>query len=415
MSETLLVRTAGGNWEKLSTQDSIPEGDIVDVFGSELSPILHTDTPVIVVAASPHLGAGRPAGLGVDTLGGVWVLELDLSGDGATTLPNLITFGGSLTGMSYEDFNTLCNACEGNSLFEHVSKYAEKLNKQDFQESVTSSLSSGRINLISIVKQANQTLVSSMRFLNATGATGAIYEATSFRSPSISAIQATKLDLNTEPKALPAPAKKEAPTPVQEEVVDEDFFATKSTSDTAPEKSKPKPELKEPEPEVKEPVLKEAVAEEVAPEKTAKSSGSNFNQNTLKATNESTAKLMQLLQDALEKELDTVTYDASSTQLEAFLTDSDNSDALFVSAESNGNLVVFFASLNNLDPKWRARTELCQGMERLLGTDLGDVEKISQLNLSISEHLMDASLMEALIDLLADAAQDVRGPQTAAA
>ena len=67
------------------------------------------------------------------------------------------------------------------------------------------------------------------------------------------------------------------------------------------------------------------------------------------------------------------------------------------------------------------RAELCQGMERLLGADLGDVRKISQLNLSIAEHLMDSTLMDALAELLTDTvaamreAGSARGAREAAA
>jgi hypothetical protein len=41
-------------------------------------------------------------------------------------------------------------------------------------------------------------------------------------------------------------------------------------------------------------------------------------------------------------------------------------------------------------------------MGRMLGAELGDVKKISQLNLTIQEHLMDATLMEALAEILGD-------------
>jgi predicted RNA methylase len=47
-------------------------------------------------------------------------------------------------------------------------------------------------------------------------------------------------------------------------------------------------------------------------------------------------------------------------------------------------------------------------MERLLGADLGDVRKISKLNVVISEHLMDATLMEAFIEVIGDVMDTIR-------
>src|SRR3712207_8491306 len=61
---------------------------------------------------------------------------------------------------------------------------------------------------------------------------------------------------------------------------------------------------------------------------------------------------------------------------------------------TDGSVVLSFEALGELDASWETRDELCQGMERLLGTDLGDVRKISQLNLTIAEHLMDVTLVE---------------------
>jgi len=53
-----------------------------------------------------------------------------------------------------------------------------------------------------------------------------------------------------------------------------------------------------------------------------------------------------------------------------------------------------------VDKNWSIRAELAQAMSRLLGADLGDVKKISQLNLDIREHLMDTTLIDALAEIL---------------
>jgi hypothetical protein len=79
-----------------------------------------------------------------------------------------------------------------------------------------------------------------------------------------------------------------------------------------------------------------------------------------------------------------------------------------VTAGSDGSVIVSFESLAAIDTGWGVRSDLCQGMERLLGADLGDVRKISQLNLSIAEHLMDATLMDALTELLVVTVADLR-------
>jgi hypothetical protein len=118
---------------------------------------------------------------------------------------------------------------------------------------------------------------------------------------------------------------------------------------------------------------------------------------------------MAQLQKSCLATFDSVTYEgeAGEARMNALL-DSEDGPTALVTAGTDGSVVVSFEALSVLDAGWSVRAELCQGMERLLGADLGDVRKISQLNLSIGEHLMDATLMEALGELLNDTVEALR-------
>ncbi|MCW2955219.1 MAG: hypothetical protein JWO69_88 [Thermoleophilia bacterium] len=367
MIETMLVRAAGGGWEELRPQTSMPDGGIVEVFGDDIGPVLAAGTPVLVAACEPMLSTGAPDAICVDAAGGVWIVQLALDGDGAATLPQLMGFGGSLTGMGYADFENVCARREGDTLARFVEQRAggKGFDGAAFEAAVTDALAHGRVRLVAIVREAAPALVHSMRFLNASGAMGALFEATSYASSSVSAVRATAVDLSGAGNAsMPAvAAAPSAPTPA------------------------PAPEAT--------PVNADIGA---------------FIAATAAATDERTSVLMGQLQQACAASFAAVRVDGSGEDAELHvMIDSSDEDAAIIVASTDGAIVVSFEALGALDPGWTVRAELCQGMERLLGADLGDVRKISQLNLSIAEHLMDATLMEALTELLADTAQALHG------
>ncbi len=369
MTETMLVRAAGGGWEELRPQTEMPDGGLVEVFGEDIGPVLGTAAPVIVAACQPVLSTGQPDAICVDPDGGIWIVQLALDSDGALTLPQLLAFGGGLTAMSYDAFDKLCDRAESDSLSGYIeARSGGGFHKQSFEVAVADALAHGRFRLVSIVREAAPTLVQSMRFLNSTGAMGSLYEATSFSSATVTAVRAKAVDIGSSVGAASAPA---------------------------------------------------GASEDGAPARRAASSSpdlgaAGFVAATGKASGDDTGTLMAQLQKACLAAFDDVTYDGESGEARMHaLLDGADGPLPMVAAGTDGSVVVSFESLHELDPGWSVRTELCQGMERLLGADLGDVRKISQLNLSIGEHLMDATLMEALAELLTDTVTALRETNSA--
>jgi hypothetical protein len=360
MTETMLVRAAGGSWEELRPQTTMPSGGIVDLFGEDVGPVLGTPAPVVVAACSPTLSTGAPDAICLDPDGGVWIVQLDLHGGGELTLPQLLAFGGGLTGMAFDQFGALCDRAGGAPLAEFMeSRSGSGFHRQSFEVAVADALANGRFRLVSVVREAAPTLVQSMRFLNASGAMGSLYEATSFASESVTAVRAKAVDVGLAGAVA---------------------SVTQAAAGAAPS-SPGKGEL----------------------------GAAGFIAATGKASGDDTSALMAALQKACLATFDEVTYagEAGDAQMSAAL-HTDAGPAPLVLAGTDGSIVVSFEALSALDAGWTVRAELCQGMERLLGADLGDVRKISQLNLSIGEHLMDMTLMEALGELLHDTVEALR-------
>jgi len=374
MTETMLVRTAGGGWEELRPQTAMPDGGLVEVFGEDVGPVLGTPAPVIVAACSPTLSTGKPDAICLDPDGGIWIVQLALHGSGEQTLPELLAFGGGLTSMHYDAFEALCDRREDDSLASFMEARAGAgFHGQSFEVAVADALAHGRFRLVAIVRQAAPSLVQSMRFLNATGAMSALYEATSFASATVTAVSARAVDVGS-PVAAVAAATADDPGARRPAAGPGDLGAA------------------------------------------------SFVAATGKMSGDDTSSLMARLQTACLGTFDVVEYegDGKDVTMRALL-DSPDGQAAVVSAGTDGSVVVSFESLGSIDTGWGVRTELCQGMERLLGADLGDVRKISQLNLSIGEHLMDSTLMDALAELLTDTvaalrtASSARGAREAAA
>lgn len=357
MTETMLVRAAGGGWEELRPQTTMPDGGIIDLFGEDIGPVLGTPAPVIVAACSPALSTGAPDAICVDPDGGIWIVQLALDGGGDLTLPQLLAFGGGLTGISYDTFAGYCDRARGGSLAEFVEERSGAgFHRQSFEVAIADALAHGRFRLVAFVREAAPTLVQSMRFLNSAGAMGSLYEATSFSSSSVTAVRAKAVDVGATSFSTPLPTAGAPVAPARSELGAAGFLAA-----------------------------------------TGKTSG------------DETSSLMAQLQKGCLATFDDVRYEgeAGEAHMTALLA-SASGEAAIVVAGTDGSVVLSFEALADIDTGWSIRAELCQGMERLLGADLGDVRKISQLNLSIAEHLMDATLMEALCELLSDTVEALR-------
>lgn len=400
MTEMMLVRTAHGGWEELQPQTTLPDGGIVELFGEDIGPVLGAPSCVVVAAARPALAVGSPDALCVDASGGVWIVQLALDGGGEHTLPQLLAFGGALTGMSWSTFEQLCDRRGADTLDAYVAARApSSFDRDAFQQSVSSSLAHGRLRLVSIVREAAPTLVQSMRFLNASGALGYVFEASSFASASVTAVRAKAVDVGgahsvgaaeADAPADGAARPTAAPAAVESPPASQTPSAPAAAAPRAKAAAAPVP------PPSMDPV--DAFVAAVAEHEDA-----------------ATADLMRQLVDGCSV-FDEVRIDGEGSDQELHVAVA-TGDALrsLVVAMVDGSVVVSFEALGSLDADWSIRAELCQGMERLLGTDLGDVRKISQLNLVIAEHLMDATLMEALVELLVETAVHLQGSDRAKA
>jgi hypothetical protein len=355
-SETMLVRTAAGAWEQLQPQVRVSDGGLAAMFGQDIGPVLGLPAPLVVVANSPRLATGTPDALCLDAEGNLTVVVLELGGSAEGTLPALLGYAGSLHGMSFADFERLCNCAHGaaadsadpdaSGLAGFVARHTmhPAFHRGTFEVTVADALAQGRFNLVALVRSAPATLLQSARYLNASGASVSCYETSSFASESVFAVQARAVDVGQAPRDS-----------VLRMTAAGLFAVTERTQD------------------------------------------------------ERTAKLMAQLQKFCAAAFDEVAYDgdAQLATMSASLHVGDNK-VLMLNADSSGKVNLSFEALAPVDKNWTVRAELCQSMNRMLGADLGDVKKISQLNLTIREHLMDATLMEALTEIVGDTVSQVR-------
>lgn len=358
MNTSMLVRTENGAWERLEPQHSVPDGGIAQLFGTDIGPVLGYSTPLVVAAVQPELSSGKPDALCIDADGNVFVVVLTFEKEAATTLPTLLSHAGALHGMDFESFSNHCNIAHANGVtegglaaFVHEHNLHADFHRGTFEVTVADALAQGRFSLIAMVVSAPQTLLQSMRYLNASGADASCFEIASFCSNSVFAVQATPLDVGQ-----------------QRRVVE----------------------------------MKMTAAGLVAV--------------TERLQNEATAKLMTQLQMFCTSNFSSVEYDGDNAAawMRANIKLKDD-EAVLITAGSDGTVSIHFESLAPVDRNWQIRSNLVEGLNRLLGADLGEVKKISKLNLTMGEHLMDATLMELLCEILGDTIAATKGKVAAAA
>ena len=407
MIESMLVRTATGSWERLEPRTSAPVGGLADVFGGDdVAPVFGHDQPLVVASTTGIGAASVPGGVCIDAAGGIWVVQMALDGDGAGALPELLSAAGELSGLGYAAFEQRCERRGDERLAPWMAARTgiHGFDEDAFTAAVTDSLAAGRLRLVSVVRTAHSTLIQSMRFFTASGARGSIFEVTSFASPSnsISAIRARAVDL-----AMPQSADGS-----------ERRLSVAPSPETAAEPA-PAPAAAAPKQRVTPPAEDAAPPRRGAASKGASTSAAAraWHDELSAASSAETARLAARLQEVCTQHADEVHYGSGDDGrvMDVQLAGADDPVSI-VRAASDGSVVVSFESLGPVDPTWSVRAELCQGLERLLGTDLGDVRTISTINLSIDEHLMDITLMDAFGDLLGDTVEAIAAvPATRAA
>lgn len=342
-TQNMLVRSAKGGWEKLEPQTTMPEGGIPQILGEDLGQVLGFDAPLVVAAANPKLPGSRPDAICLSGAGDVALVTMALGGSVDQIMPNMLAHAGGLHGMSYDEFEKLCDRAGGKP--GDLSRYLAQASKhhdfhaKSFEVAVADALSQGRFQMIAIVGEAPQAMIQTMRFLNASGAAEVLcYEVTSFASSTVTAVQVNPVDVG----------------------------------------QKRKPQV-------------------------MSMSGAGLIAVAEKQHGENMANLVAQLQKYCAANFDLVRYggdNAEATMTAAMQLNGEDVDVMRL--DSAGNITIRFDAVAPHDRDWTVRAELVQGMGRLLGTDLGDARKISQLHLSVTEHLNDATLMECLTDILGD-------------
>ncbi|MCW2949750.1 MAG: hypothetical protein JWN41_763, partial [Thermoleophilia bacterium] len=388
MNDTLLVRAAGGAWELLEPRTALPDGGVAELLGDDVQTIVGAAHPVIVAACSPMFAAGAPDALCLDATGTVWIMQTALDGACDQLLGQLLGFAGALTGASYDELAAHCDRRGDTSLVDWMAERAgSAFDRATFEHDVTASLAAGRIRLVALVHAATPNLVQSFRYLTSAGALGELFELSSFGSDSVTAIRASRVDLHgTAPAHTPAAAEVASaspvrPTAIARRITAEEREAAAASADTQPRAG--------------------------AMTGPADADGAAFVEAANRLTGAAHAALLGQLQTACTTCFDHVVYDGDQLpKISAGITlEGDTTTVMSVSAD--GKIVISFGDMGPVDPSWTVRAELCQGLERLLGSDLGDVREIGELNMSVDEHLMDATLMDALAGLLADTVESV--------
>jgi hypothetical protein len=268
----------------------------------------------------------------------------------ADLLATLLSYAGSLHGMSYEAFESLCDRVGpddgGLAGFIHARTGTPDFHKGTFEVTVADALAHGRFELVAVVGSAPTTLRQSLRYLNVSGANIALYEANLFTADTVLALQANQVDVGHQ---------HETPT----------------------------------------------VAEMNAPGLLAVTS---------KNLGENAGELMMQLQKFCSSSFDEITYDGNTDEARMTARFAHADSFLDVlTAGSDGSIELRFDAIAALDPKCITRERLAEAMERMLGADLGHAKKISRLNLDLMEHLNDPSLMEMFTETLADTLLSLRG------
>lgn len=347
MKQSMLVRTLGGAWEPLAPITTLPEGGVLQLLGDDLGPVFGHGAPLPIVAVQPQLAAGTPDAICVDGDGNITVIAMTIGGAAETALPNLLGYAGALHGMTYDEFEKLCGTALGShgGLAAYIHEYFihTDFHRSTFEVTVSDALAQGRFRLVALMKDTPDHVRQSMRFLNASGAEISCFDIKLFASDSVTAAHAEAVDVGQTQRST-------------------EFKITAAGMLALTERSCGEPAM----------------------------------------------QLMKQLQKFCTENCDSVVYegDTSGASLSAWLTaeeDGEERDPALVTATSEGAVSIGFESLAPFDPNWRLRDEMVIGLNRLLGADLGEARTISQLNLTIAEHLMDATLIELLCEILKDA------------
>ncbi len=347
--ERLLVRTHGGAWEPLTPQEPDGKTTFCEIFGSDIGPLVGSTAPILVVGEQTNLASGLVDALCVDADGCVYVVAtaLEASADAAVLLPKLLAHAGSMHGIAFDEFERLCNRlANGETLTSHISSRAKHadVHEQTLTVAVTDALASGRFHLVAIVADAPETLVQSMRFLNASGASISCLNAETFSSGDVNAVKVALVDVGLTSRTIQVSMTATGLLALVDRI---------HGSQTASRIG----------------VMQRYCAE-------------NFDDVTYDGDMTSASMIASLHIDGVS--------------------------AAIAGIETEGIVWIDFEEIGKFDDSWTARTELAGAISRMIGTDLGEIARIGRIRLTLGEHLNDDTLMEMFTDMLNDTIDDLR-------
>lgn len=372
-SDGMLVRAAGGDWERLSPRSDIPAGSFDELFGDDLGPVLGHPIAMPVLTSTPLVAGGTAPDVICSTVEGhVALVRMALGTRSETVLPDLLAIAGAFDGLDLEGFLAACGVDKVDELASRVmGGTPPKATREAWASRLAETLQSGRFDLVALVSELPESALASIRFLNRSGAVRiSCVGIQLYASASVTALQTVALDTGvaTTAERLPQAA---APVPSEQ----------------------PK-----------------TPRESAASAKTAAGSPAALGSAIEAAGGPAVGRLGTLVAEGLDRIFDTATYTGAGPdqRVECSVDGVGDAPIQLVTLDSSGIVHVDFEALSPVDGDWSVRAELAQGMERLLGADLGDVKKISKLNVALAEHLMDATLAEAFLELVGDIVTEVR-------
>lgn len=351
----MLVRSTDGTWEALEPRGHVDSGGFLDTCGDDLGPVLDLPAPLYVLARNAKLSSGKVEAICASAQGTL-ALVGSFFASPESAVSTLLAHAGALHGMDFKDFEKACDASSKSGWMAQLIKQRDghpDFQPEIFEMRLSEAVTNGSFQLIAFVDKAPKIVAQSMRYLNSSGAATVLcYEVASFAGDTVSAIQSSAVDVGAKLEEVPL-----------------------------------------------------RMTEKGMAALAARSLGDKQGKLLAQLVRFSTGAFLEVLFDG----------DAESARMRAYAEPVTPSSIPLLTVVNTGDVTLDLRAIEQIDADWTIRAELVQGLSQLLGRNLGDPRSITDKHLSVTEHLMDATLMEVLTDTLSEALSLVRAAPTAAA
>jgi len=172
---TILFRKKGESWERAEETPYANEPHLQKMLyeSPELIPMGEDTSPRIFIREAGLPGSGNTDLVGVDTNGGVYIVECKLASNPEVrrkVVGQVLEYAAFLWNMSYDDFNALFERREKTPLEDLIgSKAAEGWSVEIFRDKVKQHLSDGAFELVIVVDKINEDLKRIIKFVSSRG------------------------------------------------------------------------------------------------------------------------------------------------------------------------------------------------------------------------------------------------------